>query len=350
MAESWDTISAVNKTCEAYHRKNTWEKASQTYPRFYMAEKFLKQNNRTDITGTGVKFNVRTSFHNTASIRKPYQPDEVTTGGEVDQGEINPIEISAYWAWWEEELAMNGSSEGADTLIDLLAMRYDDQNQSLLEFLEVLGMEGREGPDDYDALNGIFQYLPAPTSTTAGFQILNPPNFDDTVGLDRTADPNLRPYGALYQAITDGDLLEKMRLGRFECDWFDYRVGDSKKPDMPGGLEYLTTIQVVMAFERLARANNDNMAGAEIQKFANQTTFMGTPMTPNHYLSKNCASHPIIGLDWSGICIYFWKNFKNKKTGPVHPASQHNGWAFFDDSMMNILFQKWRSMMRFDRV
>lgn len=191
-------------------------------------------------------------------------------------------------------------NSGEYEVVDVIKNRQQQAKISMTKQIEADGW-GYALVDDDVTPQGILYWLPY-TSTTAtdtnkGFTGTVPSGHTTIAGLNPSTYTGWKSQGDVYAAVTDGDLILKMRNSSARI-LYQAPLKSMLISDFSTGLQYgiYMNLQTLTEVEDLGKAQNDDI-GYDLASFAGRMLFKGTPIEEVPTLEDN-SRDPVICINW----------------------------------------------------
>ena len=339
-----DITDIVNSTLERYGKDFLVDVATNLQE-YTAADILLNKAKKLDGSGgTKYVFPLLTAGDDNAKAVGLFEVDNVDQVDGTTQGEVPWRYLNTGATFDVKQLSVNS---GAEKIFDFVKTKEMQMYISWYDLIEQYFWDGPSSSSDTKVPFGLLNYWLDYDATT-GFNGGNHTNFSSgPAGIDCSTYSNWQHFTANYAAVTDADLVRKMREAHAKC----YFKGIPNKP-VKGASEgrprfgMYTTYDTVRLLEELLDSKNDNV-GHELAKYDGDVMFRGTPVKWVPYLENNHAtSDPVIGLDWNSFSIAYPKG-EWMRTTPYKPApNQHDSRVrFLDCSMQYILQDRRRNFL-----
>lgn len=340
MTQATDITDLVNSTLAKYGR-NFITDAMSTLQNYVAAERLLNKKRLTFDSGTQYKFNILTTADSNARAIGFFEVDDLDQVDGSAQGTVPWRFLETGTHYDVKQLSVN---DGAERIFNFVKEKEMQMWQGFWELVEQYFWDGPASSSDTKIPFGLLKYW-LDYDATEGFNGGNHANFSGgPAGLDTDTYTRYKHWTAQYSAVTDQDLVRKMRKAFVKTDF----RGIPNKPikDYSDGVGHqygiYTTYDVLYQLEELLDSKNDNVKN-ELAKYDGMTVFRRTPVEYVAYLDKNHAtSDPVIMLDWNDFKCAALRSEWMRQT-PYHQASnQHDVRQRFVNCSMNFVMHNRR--------
>lgn len=226
-------------------------------------------------------------------------------------------------AWFEEE---DDFQSGAERIVEVMAVKqralYNDITTGMEDDLWSSPSSSSQNPRRPMGIPFWVQKASTGTSaTTFGFNGGDPSNFSSgAAGIDSDTYTTWKNGNFGYSAVTQSDLLPKLSEAMEKSYFKPPRAYPALSDDSKPQYVLYTTFPVWEAFQSLQTVSNDNL-GNDVGKWRSTVMYKGVPMTwvpalTNSGSAVRDTQHPIYGIDWSVLKMFFKKGWDWKKYGP----------------------------------
>ena len=297
MVQATDINDLINATLAKYGRNMMTDAMSelQFYP---AAERMLAKKRVIFDSGSQYKFNLIHTADTNARAVGFYEVDDLDIVDGTVQGTIPWRFVETGTFYDVKEVSVN---QGAEQIFNLVKSREFQMWQGYFDLIESYFWGGPASSADAKVPFGLLKYWLDYDANT-GFNGGNHASFTGgPAGISCATYDKWSHFTANYAAVSDSDLIRKMRRAYTLCDF----RGIPNKPvkDYADGVghryEICTTYDTLYQMEELLDSKNDNPR-SELAKYDGTTVFRRIPVTYVPYLEKHHAtSDPVIGLDWN---------------------------------------------------
>lgn len=167
-------------------------------------------------------------------------------------------------------------------------------------------------------------------NATQGFNGGAPSGFT-TIGLNPTTYPNWNNYTDIYTAVSQDDLVRRLRKAATFTDWEPPVDG---MPLISTEQDYgaYTNYGVIGPMEEILMSQNDNL-GPDIASQDGKVTFRRTPMNWVPKLEAD-TTNPVYLIPWGDFRVYILKGWWLKETHIENYPGQHTISAHFMDATL----------------
>jgi len=251
--------------------------------------------------GTSCRFNVITEGDGNAQWTNMFAVNNLdhvdgTTYGDVPwRGTKTGMTVD------EDEIAVN---TGPRQLLDFVKLKRYQRDIDLINLYEAGVWGGPSSSSDTLTMFGLLKYwLDYDSGTTVAFNGANHTNFSSgPAGLSCSTYTNWRHAAAAYTAVTDADLIAKIRDAIRLANFMgipNAPIGSYAKG--PVSWQIYTTADVIKEMENLCRANNESL-GNDLARYQDSVVINRVPVAWVPYLQNNhSTSDPVIGVNWNVV-------------------------------------------------
>lgn len=216
-------------------------------------------------SGYALQWNLLTGHNESAAHQGLYHKFTVNQVDKLKNATIRWAHGSYNWTFEQRELAMNRAPA---RIVDYLKTKKREGHIAWAELMEASFWDPPSAADE-DGPLGLPYWVTK--NATEGFNGGHLTGFTDLAGLSRTTNPRLSNYTFPYTNIDDDDFIEKlstaMRKTRFVSPMGGKDSQDRAANSGVRGRMCASNNTMLVALERLARANNDNLGNNVIAKF-----------------------------------------------------------------------------------
>jgi hypothetical protein len=272
---------------------------------YVAARRLFTASNKTMIEqgGKAVRFDVNVARGNVAEWVPPFKVEQTAIGDSIQQGKDEMRFIRTYFSFDQMEEVFNS---GKFQIVDYIKNRHQNALIDMTQKCETQFWGETAYADRTLKMNGILNLLPY--VATEGFNGTYASGYSSVHDLDPTVYAGWKSYGAPYVAITQDDVVIKMRRGwsrtRFEAPLDAMLIPNYKEADQYGLYMNLDTVQ---QFENQLRLQNDSL-GDDVAYESGRAMFKNTPLTDVAALDSN-ARNPIFGINWGLLDVYKLKGW-----------------------------------------
>lgn len=329
MAIYQDTdLADVIENTQSYFERRKWVDLSHTNQDYVVTSRIF----------TGAKFGIDGGLDLRWKVQKSNTSSYAASGvGPI----INPAHAdhtdgaSVAWAsanvssaWFEEETDWQS---GPEKIIDVLAVKqnalYSDITIGTENALWSSPTSSTQNPRVPYGIPAWVQKASTGTSATAtGFNGGDPSWLTTGLaGIDADVVTTWKNFNGGYSAVNQTDLLPKLSEAMEKTYFKPPRAYPELVDAKPNHVLY-TTYPVWEAMQSLQTVSNDNL-GHDVGKWRSTVMFKGVPMSwvpalTNSESPVRDTQHPIYGIDWSVLKMFFKKGYDWKTFGPVSPDNQ----------------------------
>lgn len=276
--------------------------------------------------GPEVQFNLMMDHNNSARFTGLYAVDNVDVTNVMQIGRVPWRHVTWNWGIDRREVAMNSTPQ---KIVDLVQARRIAALASAVVLFERRFWRS-PSPTDEENPYGMPYWIVK--NNTEGFNGGVATGFTTVAGLSPMAFPRWRNWTAQYSAVTQADLVRKIRRAMWETDF---------EPVVEGMPTYNTGDEVVLytnyvtlaALEDLALSNNDRV-GFDLAAADGQTTIMRAPIVAVKELGDD-TTDPVYGINWGEMKTMGLRGEWMVEI-PVDPVGgQHTVSATFTDCSFN---------------
>lgn len=287
----------VTATLFSDHKKKVSNIDPNLLRGYVAGRRLVRKNNVVEQTGRGIRWNVNVTGDSSAAWIGYYHIDTYNTSDHLKQATMTMKMLTNNFSFDEQEESFNGPP------LQIVDMIKNREMQSMIGQMQAIETAFWSTPSSTDTLtpHGMLYWFPY--CATEGFVGTYPSGYTDIAGLDPTTYTGWKSYGATYAAVSQDDLILKMRtaatLTRFEPPLDSMPIGNYNTGDMYGYYMNYTTLQ---QFENELRNQNDNL-GPDVASFDGRAQFRRTPLTDVPQLASN-TRNPIFGINWGQVKNY----------------------------------------------
>jgi hypothetical protein len=345
MAIAIDAVTdVVNSTITRYGRKFLTDAATELQ-NYVAGERLINKNRlmRDSQGGSSYTFDVLYQGDGNAKAIGLFEVDNLDQVDGTIQGTVPWRYIETGCHFDVKQLNVN---MGAEKIFDFVKTKEYQMWISYWELVERYFWDGPASSADTKIPFGLLNYW-LDYDATEGFNGGNHANFSSgPAGIDTSisSGSKYKHYTANYSAVTDADLLRKMRNA---VRYTNFK-GISNKPIKSYGdgvghrWGIYTTGDNLGLLEELLDSKNDNV-GTSLNKYDGTTMFERVPVEWVPYLQENHAtSDPVIGLDWNCIGSVAPKGEWMRQTPYKVASNQHEVRERFVNSSFQVVMQSRR--------
>ena len=265
----------------------------------------LKKNKVSQSGGTSNKFNLIYQGDGNTKTTSMFGVDNIDHVDGTLKGDVPWRGVTTGMSYDVDEESIN---QGPREIFNFIKSKRYMRDISFVEAMEGYFWDGPSSSTDSLTPFGLLNYWLDYDAST-GFNGGNHTNFSGgPAGIDCATYSRWQHYTANYAAVSDSDLITKVRKALRACAF----KGIPSKPinDYSSGHRYAmyTTSDILESLEAIARSQNDNL-GNELAMYQDSTVIKRVPIEWVPYLQTNHAtSDPFIGLDWGSIEVCALKN------------------------------------------
>ncbi len=306
---------------------------------WYLADTFMRKENRRYQGGTKGRFNAITSTSGAAKMTGIGATDDVDVRPNLTNGEVEWRHSTVNYAIDEIEVMMNASEP--HRIVELVATRRAGAMIDLAELMETqLWSSPADGSDN---AFGIPYWVT--DNASDGFNGGNPSGHSDKGGIDASSVSSWNNWTFTYSAFSVASLVRKMRTAQYRTNW-------RPPTEIPGydrkGDRYcfvMVNTDTIVQMEEMLDAQNENL-GADLATFGGKTQgftrtgqgmvfFRGYPVIQVPKLRDSSLTDPIYMLDLNKFGTRILKNRFMKETVIPRASRQHTVTEFHVDTTFN---------------
>lgn len=278
---------------------------------FVAGRRLVKKNQVEEHGGRAIRFNVNVEGVSTATAAGLYYVANRNAGDHLAQGTAELKILTNYFVFDELEEVFNSSEY---EIVNYIKNREQNAMIDLMTRIEgwFWGTPASTSTTEPHGLEYILPYC-----SSAGFVGTYPSGYTSVYGIDPTVRTGWKSYGDQYTAVTEDDLILKMRTAytktNFEAPMDMMPIGDYKAGNQYGIYSNYQTIQEI---ENQLRFRNDSL-GNDVAWEAGKATFRGTPIVEVAKLETN-TRYPVFGVNWGLIKNHVQRGWwmKRKMSAP----------------------------------
>lgn len=186
------------------------------------------------------------------------------------------------------------------------------EQQAMIDMVKKIEQDGWGNATYGDNLTpqGLLYWLPYCAS--AGFVGTYPESYTSVAGINPNTHTGWKSYGDVYVAVTDADLILKVRTALSETD-FKAPLSSMKVKDYSTGSKYAIygNLDTELEMENLLKQQNDNQ-GSDLDRYNGKVMLRGIPFEEVPFLRSNTRD-PILGVNWGVTKNYVKSGWWNKR-------------------------------------
>jgi hypothetical protein len=286
-----DQVNELTNTTLRQLGRAKWSLISTTLQSYPAYGRFLRKGMvKTYDGGYGLQWNLQVA-HTGLAVRSELYDEDVVTAKDTMKTATSPWSMyKVPYALDKRQIAMNsGSSKIVD---DWQAQRI----AAIVSLAELMEPDFWAAPDANDTkkMRALRYYVVKNAST--GFFGGTPSGFSDVAGLNTTTYPKWRNYTDIYTAVSQTDLIRRVKIAIRKCRW----KAPVAHPSYAGGAPDFGLYCVDDIYSRLgelAEAQNQNIG-------ANLASYEGKVMIGNSIVEwvpslDSDTDDPIYGVAWN---------------------------------------------------
>ncbi len=295
---------------------------SSDYQNTIALKRIFKTKKATVESGPEVQFNVLTNTNGSARHVGIGYTSNVNIPNLMTTGKIGWRHTTWNWAVERRLIAMNS---GSAKIVDIAqTQRIAALGDAILLFERTLWRVPSTSETD-DPVGIPYYVVKSATAATAanndGFNGNVPSGYTTVANINPTTYPRWKNYADAYTAVSEEDLIRKMRRARFKTDFMPLVDGT---PTYSTGDDYgiYTTYAVVSTMEELLTAQNENL-GTDLASMDGKVMFMRSPLVPVKELDQD-TTNPVYMLAWAHLGAQAlkgeWMFEQHFKSNPNQPT------------------------------
>lgn len=304
-----------------------WSQYATDIQEYVAARQLLRTNRMSKMGGDSIDFNLMYDSLGTAEEVGLFNTDSISFKDVMTTATVPwrhakvdfPIEV--------REMKIN---RGPSRIVNLVEAR---RAAAMISWVELLEDRFWALADAGQALHlwGLMNYVVY--NASEGFTGNLPTGYSTVAGVNATTVSRWRNWSNNYSAITQADLVTKMRAAATKTKFKSpvtnptYSTGDR--------YGYYCNYDVYSAFELLLRDQNSDL-GNDIAAKDGDVVFRRIPMTWVPQLDNNSAD-PVYGIDWGTLKYCVLEGEFMRQTGPQQRHGAHNTLVTFYDTTMNLV-------------
>lgn len=298
MAIAYETINdLVIGTTDDIQRSMVSDLSMQMQEYVGWTRFFKSKNFRVVKTGTGITFFVRVDNVGSARDVELYENDVLTRKDVMKKANLGWAGMDAH-LWYDlTEIRMNKGNP--EVLYNLLKTKFQGLWNDTIEHVEPLFWKWGDAASA-KVLKGLRYWIV--DNPVEGFTGLCAPGYVSVAGLDPAVYTRHRNYAGSYAAVSDADLITKIRNAIHYCKW-TLPQPQTQKPLTPAPMrrEIFVPYSVRRTMENLAKAQRaGNVATNDLAYTDDKVTIKGIPITAVPALEDHDDA-PVIGVDLNTV-------------------------------------------------
>lgn len=324
-----ESIADIALSTLRYKKRRKLTDIAQSLTSYTAHGSLMKKGKVAARHGRGYAFKFNTAY-NTAENVGLYGVDTPNRTDKLTEGEVGWRHTTNNFPWDMRESQIN--SGDMEQIIDMLDNEEDATYAGMIEKCEANFWGKPADSDDVVTPYGVGYWL---TPGAAGFNGGAASGFTTKGGVNPTTYPGIKNYTDNYAAVTNEDLVLKIRRAIEETN-FEAMPGfphlDAGTPDHA----IYCNLNTKFALEDILKLNNDNL-GMDLDPTGDKSTFRRRAVVRVPYLDSqafNADKNPVYGINWTTWHMAFLKGWFFKRS--IMPAAnQHTVKVFHLDLTHN---------------
>lgn len=283
--------------------------------------------------GTGVQWDVMVNHSGTARATGWGASDNPRIVSSLVQAQCDWRGASADWSFLAEEVSANSGSK--ERIVNLIKQREVSTMVAVAEMREEFWWGPPVSVSDTITPWGLKTWVVK--NATEGFNGAAPSGHT-TIGLNPSTYSRWKNYTAQYTAVTDDDLIDKLKRAIRKCK-FEVPVSGVPTPGEPDEYAYYTNESGLSQYEALLKSSNDNV-GRDLTKYLNSAQVNRLPLEWVPKLDVD-TTDPFYGVAWGQIKTIVLPGWWQRRTNvPVYPGQHTMSVTFLDDRYQTITYDR----------
>jgi len=307
-----------------------FQQIAQNLRDYEVMGRWLKKDKMMFDSGIGISRTVMNRFGTAGRQTGLFDQDIVNIENYLAKINIPWTRYTTNYAWERREFLENKTPT---KIVSLLKARKDGMMIGAAEDLEQYAWNAPTDSSDDKTAYGVPYYVVK--NAVQGFNGGNPSGFSDCAGIDSDSEPNWKNYTDTYAAVSQADLITKMRRAALKIkfkspvDTNDFSKGPAN--DMRvyiGDDQYL-------AMQTLLREQNDDLGG-DVANVGGVLTFMRHPVIDTEPLNDD-STNPVYMINHNTFYPVVLEGDYMRESEPEKAPNQHNTWVVHTDMSYNFL-------------
>jgi hypothetical protein len=297
-------------------------------------KRIFKKNKISFTSGPNVEFRVMTEHNNAARFTGLGYTAAIDIPSMLTKGTVPWRYAHTNWAVERRLVAMN---RAPGKIFDYIKVQRIGAMAALVELLERALWRLPSASDEvtmYGIPNYVVKSNTAFTTTNRGMNGTVPSGYTTVAGLSPTTYPRWKNYAEPYTAVTDDDLVRKMRRAA-EYTKFEPIVDDIPTYSLGDDLSICTNYSVLGTFEEIVKDQNESL-GMSLDPTDGKAMFRRVPVKAVDELD-NDTTNPVYGINWGYMHAMGMTGEWMKDTVFEEMPNQPTMAATFTDSMLNTI-------------